>query len=133
MVVRGCEIPLEATTAPLPDDDIEEGELPDDDDEEIKMNLNNFVMQTVMVADGYYDITITDSNNYRETRMFLSKNLTRKIIKYLMYCKETDNYPFRDLSLTSVHVVNPIKAMIDGVYDWELTVQLKKKVRLFFS
>lgn len=131
MVVRGCEIPLEATTAPLPDGNDKDGDLPDK--EEIKMNLNNFVVETEMVAEGYYDITITDSNNYRETRMFLSKNLTRKIIKYLKYCKDTDNYPFRHLSSKSVHVVNPIKAMIDGVYEWELTVQLKNKVRLFFS
>lgn len=128
MVVRGCEIPLEATTAPLPDED---GDLPEH--QEIKMNLNTFIVQTEMVAEGYYNITITDSNNYRETRMFLSKKLTRKIIKYLMYCKETDSYPFRDLSPSSVHVVNPIQAMVNGVYEWVLTVQLKQQVRLFFS
>ncbi|KAK1376985.1 hypothetical protein POM88_033178 [Heracleum sosnowskyi] len=98
-VVRGCAIPLEATTAPLPDDDVEDG-----DDEEIEMNLNNFVVQTIMVADGYYDITVTDRNNYKETRMFLSKNLTRKIIKYLMYCKET-----------AAKLVDPVLAEAFGV------------------
>ncbi|KAK1365542.1 hypothetical protein POM88_041103 [Heracleum sosnowskyi] len=131
MVVRGCEIPLEATTAPAPLPDDEDSDLPQH--QEIKMNLNNFIVQTEMVDEGYYNITLTDDNNYRETRMFLSKKMTKKIIKYLMYCKETDNYPFRDLSTNSVHVVNPIKAMVDGVFEWVLTVQLKEKVRLFFS
>lgn len=131
MVVRGCEIPLEATTAPAPLPDDEDSDLPQH--QEIKMNLNNFVVQTEMVDEGYYNITLTDDNNYRETRMFLSKKMTKKIIKYLMYCKESDNYPFRDLSTNSVHVVNPIKAMVDGVFEWVLTVQLKEKVRLFFS
>lgn len=127
VVVRGCEIPLEATTAPLSED----GDVPDR--EEIKMNLNNFVVETKVVVEGYYDITISDSNNYKETRQFLSKNLTRKIINYLKYCDESGNYPFRDLKGSSVHVVNPIKAMIDGVFEWVLTVQLKQPVRLFFS
>ncbi|KAL8087852.1 hypothetical protein AgCh_037843 [Apium graveolens] len=127
MVVRGCEIPLEATTASLPED--EDANLPDH--QEIKMNLNTFALQFENY-DGFYNITITDSNNYRETRMFLPSSLTRKIIKYLKYCKETNNYPFRDLSPYSVHVVNPIKAMVDGVFEWVLTVQLRQEVRLFF-
>lgn len=129
MVVRGCEIPLDATTAPLTSDEV--GDLPQR--QEIKMNLNTFVVETEMVAEGYYNITITDSNNYSETRMFLSKKLTKKIINYFMYCKETDNYPFRDLSSHSVHVINPIKAMVEGVFEWVLTVQLGQKVRLFFA
>ncbi|XP_057839272.1 uncharacterized protein LOC131049245 isoform X1 [Cryptomeria japonica] len=127
MVVRGCEIPLEATTAPLSND----GDLPDH--EEIIMNLNKFVVVTELVAEGYYNITLTDSNNYREKREFLSKTMTRKIINYLIYCVESGNYPFRDLSENSVHVVNPIKAMIDGVFEWVLTVQLKRPVKLFIS
>lgn len=127
MVVRGCEIPLEATTAPLSDD----GDLPDR--QEIKMNHNTFVVETEVAAEGYYNITITDSNNYKETRQFLTKKMTRWFINYLMYCVESGNYPFRNLSRDTVHVINPIKAMIDGVFEGVLTVRLNNPVRLYFS
>lgn len=127
IVVRGCEIPLEATTAPLSED----GDL--SDYQEIKMNLNNFIVETERFGEDLYHITVTDGNNHRERREYTPKKMTRKIINYLMYCVESGNYPFRDLNGSSVHVVNPIKAMIDGVYEWVLTVQLKRPVRLFFS
>jgi hypothetical protein len=126
MVLRGCEIPLDATTADLPN----VGDLPDR--LEIKMNLNTFVLEIESLGD-LYNISITDRNNYRERREYLERGYTIKLINYFKYCDETGNYPFRHIKTGSAHVLNPVKAMIDGVYEWALTVRLKQPRKLFIS
>nr|ABR17450.1 unknown [Picea sitchensis] len=126
MVLRGCEIPLDATTADLPN----VGDLPDR--LEIKMNLNTFVLEIDSVG-HLYNISIKDKNNYRERREYLERGYTIKIINYFKYCDETGNYPFRHIKTGSAHVLNPVKAMIDGVHEWALTVRLKQPRKLFMS
>lgn len=126
MVVRGCEIPLDATTSELSSD----GDIPER--VEINMNLNTFVLETENVADLYH-ITITDGNNYRERREYIPRRMTRQLINYFEFCAESGNYPFLHIKNGSAHAVNPIKAMIDGFYEWVLTVQLKHPVKLFIG
>ena len=101
MVVRAFEIHLEATTASLSN----AGNLLDH--EEIKMNLNNFLVETELVTERFYNITITDNNKYREKREFISKKMVRTIVNYLEYCIQSRNYPFCDLFHNSVHVGKP--------------------------
>jgi hypothetical protein len=80
-----------------------------------------------------YNINITDRNNYMERREYLERGYTINLINYFKYCDETGNCPFNHMKTGSTHVLNPVKAMIDGVYEWALIVRIKKPQNIFIS
>eukprot|EP00250_Pteridium_aquilinum_P019560 c24480_g1_i1 orf=323-1558(-) len=128
LAVRGCQIPVESSTSHIVVD------MNEDVPEllELTMGLKTFKIQTEKYSEEYYHITLSDEV-YKERREFLPKSLTLKIVNYMKLVCDMGFYPVAQMSSTSVHVINPIKAMVEGVYEWVLMVELHTEKEYFVS
>lgn len=128
LAVRGCKLPLESSTSHIvvdANDDVPEHL-------ELQMGMKTFKIQTE-VDNELYSITLSD-DVYVERREYLSKGLTLKIVNYMkLVCSELGFYPVAQMSETSVHVINPIQAMVEGVYEWVLLVELDTEREYFVA